>query len=224
MAIGNQLPLSGNTENENVEWAANVAAERTLDVQLLMHKGPELWRKLYLQYHRYLHLIANRELDQQLQGKLGPSDVVQETLLKAHQNFGHFRGATETELREWLRTILLNNIYDVSRRYGAGGKRDVRREHQLYDLLSDAPGQATLPKQESPSQHLLLAEQTTLLRSTLEQLSAEHRQVILLRNIKRMAFGEIGKEMDRSGEAARKLWLRAIDRLRELLGASNEQI
>ena len=57
----------------------------------------------------YLLLVANRELPPDLRPKVGPSDLVQETLLRAHRHFGQFRGATEDELLAWLRQILAEN-------------------------------------------------------------------------------------------------------------------
>jgi len=179
---------------------------------------------LYKQCHLYLLLIANRELDEQLRAKFGPSDVVQETMLKAQRNFQGFAGATEGELRAWLRKILLNTVRDMTRRYRSGSKRDVQRERAMYSLLADRPDvAASQPVGESPSQVLMAAEQAQTLRVAFQQLPTDYGQVILLRNIERMQFNEIGEAMQRSGEAARKLWLRAIDRLRELLGASNER-
>jgi len=178
---------------------------------------------LYKQCHRYLLLIANRELDEQLRAKVGPSDIVQETMLKAQHSFESFAGSSEGELRAWLRKILLNTVRDTARRYKPGSKRDVHRERELYSLLADQPDSPAMLRAESPSQVLMAAEHAQALRAAVLQLPADYRQVILLRNIERLQFNEIGEVMQRSGEAARKLWLRAIDRLRELLGASNER-
>jgi RNA polymerase sigma-70 factor, ECF subfamily len=178
---------------------------------------------LYKQCHRYLLLIANRELDVQLRAKLGPSDVVQETMLKAQRSFEGFAGSTDGELRAWLRKILLNTVRDMARRYKSGSKRDVHRERELYSLLADQPDSPAMLRAETPSQVLMAAEHAHALRMAVQQMPADYRQVILLRNIERLPFNEIGEVMQRSGEASRKLWLRAIDRLRELLGASNER-
>jgi RNA polymerase sigma-70 factor (ECF subfamily) len=128
-------------------------------------------------------------------------------------------GSTEGELRSWLRTILLNSVRDAARRYQAGSKRDIRRERELQAVLSDQGDAAPFSQPESPSCQLMAAEHVDGLRAALLQLPADYRQVILLRNIERLPFQEIGERMQRSNEAARKLWVRAIDRLRELLGA-----
>ena len=104
-----------------------------------------------------------------------------------------------------------------------GAKRDVRRERELHAVLSDQGDAAPFSEPESPSRQLMAAEQAASLRAALIRLPDDYRQVILFRNIERLSFQEIGERMHRSNEAARKLWVRAVDRLRELLGAGNER-
>jgi RNA polymerase sigma-70 factor (ECF subfamily) len=45
-------------------------------------------------------------LDDQVQRRVDPSDIVQETLLEAHRSLEHFRGQSEADLAGWLRRIL----------------------------------------------------------------------------------------------------------------------
>ena len=52
-------------------------------------------------YRNYLTLLARNQIGRRLQGKVDPSDLVQETFLEAHRDFGQFRGGTEGELVGW---------------------------------------------------------------------------------------------------------------------------
>src|SRR5579864_732387 len=82
-------------------------------------------------YRRYLSLLARVQIGRRLQGKVDASDLVQETFLDAHKNFGGFRGGSEAEFVAWLRQILAANLADLLRRYLAAQGRDVRLEREI---------------------------------------------------------------------------------------------
>ena len=46
------------------------------------------------------------------------NDVVQQTLLRAHERIGQFRGSGEAEFLAWLRAILVRQLADLARRAG----------------------------------------------------------------------------------------------------------
>ena len=100
-------------------------------------QAPGAQDRLLESYRNYLRLLARTGIDASLRGKADPSDLVQETLLKAHQHFDQFQGQTEAELIAWLRRILARNLADLVRRFKVGGGRSVRREQSLNDLISE---------------------------------------------------------------------------------------
>lgn len=173
-------------------------------------------------YRAYLLHIANEELAEQVGPKASPSDLVQETFLDAARDFRHFEGGNDLELRAWLRQILRNNLRDAEKRWlhtqkRAGGDvsldADVVREQILRKVQANTP---------SPSTLLLTEEDRRRVRTALRKLSGEYQQVIQLRTFEGRTFQEVGEQMDRSSEAARKLWARAIERLGEILLETGE--
>ena len=167
---------------------------------------------------QYLLLVANRELEPELWAKGGASDLVQETFLEAQKDFASFQGTTRAEVLAWLRRILLNNVSNFRRRYVGSEKRQIARELSL-----DRPGMSSdgrfAPALDtpSPSGRAAANEESRALDQVLERLPADYREVILLRHEQALSFADVGRLMDRSEEAARKLWVRAIARLREEL-------
>src|SRR5262249_11302131 len=89
-------------------------------------------------YRDYLRLLAGVQLDPRLRGKLDPSDVVQETLARAHEKGEQFRGTSEAERAAWLRQILANQLAAAVRRYLDAGKRDAARERSLHAAVEDS--------------------------------------------------------------------------------------
>jgi len=170
----------------------------------------------------YLLKVAKENLDADLQAKLGASDVVQEAFLEAHRDFSCFHGWTEAEMLAWLRCILLHNLANMTRHYRQTGKCHVSREVNLGGVpLEDLAGPGS-KEGKSPSSQAQARERDETLKRALARLPEEYQEIIRLRNYERLSFAEAGQRMGRSGEAARKLWGRAIDHLQRILESPNE--
>jgi RNA polymerase sigma-70 factor (ECF subfamily) len=164
----------------------------------------------------YLLLIARRQLEPDLQAKGGASDLVQETFFEAQRDFAQFHGGSEAELLAWLRRLLLNNLANFSRSYRSTVKRAVGREVPLEpDGSNNEPDRGLAAGDPSPSSLAAQNEQAQALWEALARLPDDHRQVIQLRYLEERSFEEIGRLMNRSSDAARKLWARAMERLRQ---------
>jgi RNA polymerase sigma-70 factor, ECF subfamily len=162
-------------------------------------------------FRSYLLLVADRELAPDLRAKGGASDLVQETFLEARRAFHQFDGRTDDELRRWLRTILRRRLAHLARRYRGTEKRGIGREVPLgrgVDLASDST---------SPSGVAVREERERRVHDAIERLSSRHREVILGHHREGLGFDEIGRRLGCSAEAARKVWTRAIERLRREL-------
>jgi RNA polymerase sigma-70 factor (ECF subfamily) len=165
----------------------------------------------------YLLFVANEELDARLQVKYAPSDIVQNALAKAVENFDGFEGNNEKALLAWLRQILKNEIIDVRRALHAE-KRDVRRENAADTDPNLAEFRlGVVDPDQTPGTQAALTEDIGRLQQALEQLSPDYEDVIRMRNWERLSFAEIGQRMGRSEDAAKKLWGRALIKLRDVL-------
>jgi RNA polymerase sigma-70 factor (ECF subfamily) len=171
-------------------------------------------------YRNYLMLLATTQIEKRLQPRVSPSDVVQETMLRAHRYFAQFEGHTEKELLAWLRQILVNNLARFVEQYMLAAKRDIRREVSLEQFRAGCEHSATRfhamlrATCQTPSGEAQHHEDAAILADRLAQLPATYREVLVLRNIQGLSFEEVAQRLDRTPGAARMMWLRAIEKLR----------
>ena len=172
-------------------------------------------------YRRYLALLARVQIGQRLQGKVDASDIVQETFLEAHRNFGLFRGTSEAQFVQWLRKILAANLANLLRRYLGTQGRDVRLEREVAEALDRSSVMldgALVAAQSSPSQQASRREQAVLVADALAALPEDYRTVLVLRHLDGLTFPEVAERMGRSVDSVEKLWLRGLTRLRRAFG------
>lgn len=163
-------------------------------------------------YRDYLLRVANDELSSHLAVKVAPSDLVQETCLQATKDFCQFKGATEPELRAWLRQILVNNLLDLQRRYYGTQKRGAANEISFFANSNERPVDVASVG-PSPSSILASEEEMDSLEQSIAKLPEDYRQVVQMRNFDGCSFEEIGSKLGRSAEAVRKVWVRAVQKL-----------
>ena len=170
-------------------------------------------------FRDYLLAVAGRELDAGLRARVGASDLVQETFLKSQRAFAEFQGASEEELRAWLAQILVNRCRDVRDEHLACAKRNAHRDVSLVaDGSAIGPADVLTVDTLTPSGHAVVDEEVARLLSALETLPEDCRQIVWLRNWQGLGFEEIGRQTDRSADAARKVFTRSIQKLAEQLG------
>jgi RNA polymerase sigma-70 factor (ECF subfamily) len=173
-------------------------------------------------YRNYLRLLARVEIGRRLQGKVDPSDLVQETFLEAHRNFSLFQGNDEPQFTCWLRQILAAKVANLVRHYFGTQKRDARLEVELAADLDNSSrmfGQELAASTLSPSQIAANREQAVLLAEALDGLPVDYREVIILRHLEGLTFPEVARRMERTEDSVDKLWVRALVRLRQMMGA-----
>src|SRR5262249_7157283 len=141
---------------------------------------------------------------------------------EAQRDLGRFQGGREDELLAWLARILFNNLANVGRSFRATQMRALGREvslddpdraRQAHDLTRETP---------APSDRPVSREELLGLEDALARLPERYRQAIRLRVEEGLTFEQVGEALGCSAEAARKLWVRAVDLLHKAMGPPHE--
>ena len=124
------------------------------------------------------------------------------------------------ELLPWLRRVLLHNATSANRQFPQTKNRKVSRE-SAWDIaqISERAADDTPSARSS----LVSLKEQQLIEQSLARLPDDMRQAIVLRNKQHLTFAEIGVQLQRSDEAARKLWARGIERLQQILSSRDER-
>ena len=191
-------------------------------LRLVRAGDSERMGRLLQLYRNYLQLLAESELDRKLRARISPSDIVQDTMLEAYRDFAQFRGTTEAEFIAWLRQILINNLAEVISKHVLTEKRDVRRDislakfHASFERSTMKLRDALVADIDSPCDDAERRERAVLLADVMSELSDDHREVLVLRNLRGLPFKAVAIHMERSVPATKMLWMRAVKQLREL--------
>lgn len=169
-----------------------------------------------VRYGDYLRLLARLHLDARLHRKLDPSDVVQQTLLKAHQNADQFRGQSQGEMAAWLRRILANTMTDLLRKhkYELAGPAPLEQSIEQSSARLEAWLHA---EQSSPSEQAMRQENLIQLAEALAQLPTDQREAIEYHHLKGWPVNDIARHLERTEASVAGLLRRGLKRLRELL-------
>jgi RNA polymerase sigma-70 factor (ECF subfamily) len=173
-----------------------------------------------LEKHRsYLKILADMDLNPRLRAKEAVSDVVQLTLMQAHQDFAGFRGSTEAELRAWLKVILSNKLINLAKRYTAQ-KRDIRREISLDRRLQESAAKIVAEPaadQTTPSQQTMRQERAEQLADAMANLLEDARTALILKHVHGWKVIEIAEHLGRSPDAVAGLLRRGLKTLRRTM-------
>jgi RNA polymerase sigma-70 factor (ECF subfamily) len=170
-------------------------------------------------FRKYLRVLAAVHLDPRLRGKLDPSDVVQQTLLRACVGFDQLRGREPGVVAAWLRKVLARTLSDAVRDLERA-KRDVGRERSLERAVDESASglEAWLAAdQSSPSERADKNEQLLRLADALCGLPDDTREAVVLKHCRGWTLAEIAEHLGRTPAAVASLLHRGLKQLRELL-------
>lgn len=184
---------------------------------------PEALTEVFDAYReRLLRMIAFR-LDPRLVGKLDAEDVLQDVFLETTRRVADFLKSPTVPFFVWLRQLASQILIDTHRRYLGAERRDIRRElrfpHSAGGSLSSLLSASQLADSlTSPSQCAIRQEACDELQTALARLPEGDREVLVLRHLEELSNNEVAQVLGIDKYAASKRYLRALERLRRVLG------
>ena len=170
-------------------------------------------------FRSYLRFLARVQLDGRLQAKIDPSDLVQQSLLQAHQARDQFQGSTDAQRAAWLRQILVRNLTHTLRDLHRD-KRDVARERSLdaaVEASSARLEQWLTSEDSSPSQNAQRQERMLLVAEAVETLPEDQQAAIILRYWQGLKLSEIAEQLERTTGSIAGLLQRGLQSLQDTL-------
>jgi RNA polymerase sigma-70 factor (ECF subfamily) len=182
----------------------------------------EAWGALLNRYRERLHTMVALRLDRRLQGRLDPSDVVQDALLDAHGHLREYAREPRLPFYLWLRAIAGQRMVALYRHHLGVQARDAGREVSLYQgslpqASSTALAAKLLGHEARPSEEVLKAEQCLCLQEALNRMDSLDREVLALRHFEQLGNSETAQVLGLRESAASKRYVRALQKLKEIL-------
>jgi RNA polymerase sigma-70 factor (ECF subfamily) len=155
-------------------------------VKRAQEKDREAYRILVERYQSRAYSLAFSIL----KNKQDAEDVVQESFVKVYLSIGKFKG--ESSFYTWLYRIVRNMSIDVKRKLNR--EKTHQPESDNISIADQAAANAVQSNQTySPDYELLRKEKARRIAEVLNDISEEHRTVIILREVDGMDYKQISQ-------------------------------
>jgi len=178
---------------------------------------------LFERYRSRLHAMVSLRIDPRLQGRVGASDVLQEAFLEALRSFGNYRPEKGSSFYMWLRCVTARRLRHAHRFHLGAQARDLRREVASWRddspyASSEALAARLIGRWTTPSQVAMRAERRLKVLEALDSMSDTDREIIALRHFEQLSNAETAEVLGIETAAASKRHIRAMLKLKGLLG------
>jgi RNA polymerase sigma-70 factor (ECF subfamily) len=180
------------------------------------------WNALVGRFHDRLRRMIAVRLDPRLHGRFDPSDVLQETYLDAFSRLPEYLREPKFPFFLWIRYLTGHHLGRIHRDHLGRQIRDAGREVSLYrgampEASSAALAAQLLGKECRPSELGAAAERMLRLEEALNRMTPIDREVLSLRHFEHLTRAESAQVLGITEAAVAKRYLRALERLKEVL-------
>lgn len=169
-----------------------------------------------------LRQMVRLRLDRRLQGRVDPSDVLQEAYIDVSRRAAEYAAKPEMPFFLWMRMITGQKLLEFHRRHLETKARNAAQEVSLYggalpDANSMSLASRLLGRLTSVSGAAIRAEMQVQLQEVLNSMDPIDREILALRHFEELTNGEVATVLDLSKAAASNRYVRALKRLKDEL-------
>jgi RNA polymerase sigma-70 factor (ECF subfamily) len=180
--------------------------------------------ELFARCRDRLRRMVRLRLDRRLQGRVDPSDVLQDAYLDFARRFAEWAARPVLPFFLWLRLLTGQKLIDLHRRHLGAKMRDADQEVSLYRGALPQASSASLAAQllgrlTTASQAAVRAETQVRVQEALNAMEPMDREVLTLRHFEMLSNEETAAVLGLRKSAASNRYVRALRRLKEALGA-----
>lgn len=191
----------------------------------------ETFARLFSIHRRRLKQMLTHRIDSRLLVRVDLSDILQEAYIDAFERIEHFLKKPGLTFYLWLRQITIQRLIDVHRAHLIAEKRSLRAElrqpgPRVNPTASRTWAKELVASQITPSQIAIQQELILKVVKSLESMDPIDREILALRHFEELKNNEVAALLELSPAAASNRYIRALQRLRDILkeeiGSSGE--
>jgi RNA polymerase sigma-70 factor (ECF subfamily) len=180
------------------------------------------WGQLLAGHRERLRRMIALRLDRHLQGRIDPSDVMQDAYLEAWKRLPEYLNNPSMPFFLWLRFLTGQRLVTLHRHHLGRRMRDPGREISLHggalpEATSAALAAQLLGHDTRPSEAAMRAELKIRLQEALDSLEPIDREVLSLRHFEQLSRAETAQVLGIRESAVSKRYVRALERLKDIL-------
>jgi RNA polymerase sigma-70 factor, ECF subfamily len=200
--------------NESVDTDALLARARDGDQQAVA--------ELFASCRDQLRRMVKLRMDRRLQGRIDPSDVLQDAYLDLSKRMPEYAANPVIPFFLWLRLLTGQRLLALHRRHLGAQMRNAGHEVSLHHGALPQASSVSLAEQllgrlTSPTQAAIRAELQLQLQEVLNSMEPLDREVLVLRHFEELSNNETAAVLGIQKSAASNRYIRALKRLKEAL-------
>jgi RNA polymerase sigma-70 factor (ECF subfamily) len=178
--------------------------------------------ELFGRYRARLRKMVKLRMDRRLQGRLDPSDVLQEAYVDVARRAGEYQADPQMPVFLWLRWITGEKLMALHRKHLGAQMRNAGQEVSLHrgalpPASSISIAAMLLGRITSPTRAARRAEMQVRLQDVLNSMEPIDREILTLRHFEELGNTETAQVLGISKSAASSRYLRAVIRLKKEL-------